>query len=211
MDSKKLIGGICLLSFACGLFGGMVGAWFFAGNDPNPTFKTVTVTDALVVKTDDSQDVGCKLLPDGTATLTGGLIANQVRGRIFSGQNFLASTNPLHAALDDQRVMVQMVADPNSGGQLIARSREATFVPGQGAPASGNVAVIAFNQQNGRAEIFTQDIAAGEASRSYMLAMRPRATQTSTPPTDATTPSAGDPTVARSPAASVPAENAIRQ
>ncbi len=179
MDSKKLIGSVSVVSFVFGLLGGTLGAWLFSGNESDPTFKTVTVTDSLIVKTEDSTGAGCKLLPDGTATLTGGLIANQVRGQVFSGQSFLASTNPLSATLGDQKVMAQMTADPNSGGQLIARSREATLVPAQGAPALGNMAVIAFNRQNGKAEIFTQDVAAGDAGRSFMLSMRPRAAQPS--------------------------------
>ena len=80
MDSRNLIGVVCVSSFVCGVCGGMLGAWLLSGNDSAPTFKTVTVTDALIVKTEDSQGAGCKLFPDGTATLTGGLIANQVRG-----------------------------------------------------------------------------------------------------------------------------------
>ncbi len=95
MNAKLLLAVTGLSSLACGLLGGVLGAWLVSGSGDDVTFKTVTITDGLLVKADDSEGPGCKLLPDETATLTGGLIVHQVRGQIFSGQTFLASTNPV--------------------------------------------------------------------------------------------------------------------
>ncbi len=171
MNAKQLVAVTSASSLLCGLLGGVLGAWLVSGSGGDVTFKTVTITDGLLVKADDSEGPGCKLLPDGTATLTGGLIAHQVRGQVFSGQTFFASTNPVNATLGDQQVMAQMTADPNTGGQLIARSREATLVPAKGQVARGNMAVIAFSPQNGKAEIFTQDLTDPKTGRAYMMAV----------------------------------------
>ena len=171
MDSKKLIGIVCVCSLVFGILGGAIGSRFLSGDRENVTFKTVTITDGLLIKAKDSEGPGCKLLPDGTATLTGGLIAHQVRGQIFSGQTFLASANPINATLNDQMVMAQMTADPKTGGRIIVRSRAATLIPANGETAQGNMAVIAFNAQNGRAEIFTQDMTDLKTGRAYMVVM----------------------------------------
>jgi len=169
-DSMRTIAIACVCSLVCGLAGGAGGAWFFGGSSGgDATFETLKVTKGILIQSGEAEGQGCKLLADGTATLTGGLIANQVRGQIFSGQNFLASTNPVNATLGDQQVMAQMTADPKSGGQIIARNRDATLIPAKGMQPQGSMAVIAFNAANGRPEIFTHDLAAGDLGRAFML------------------------------------------
>jgi hypothetical protein len=80
----------------------------------------------------------------------------------------------VNATVGDQQMMAQMTAELIAGGQPIARSREATLLPVQSVPASGNMAVIAFHQQNGKAEIFTQDLAIANVGGPFVLSIRPR-------------------------------------
>ena len=155
------------------MLGGLLGAWLFSrGENPNPTFESVTITKDLVVASGDGKGAGCRLRPDGTLTVTKGLLANQIRAQVISAQSVLASTNPLGASFDNQKILAQMTADPRSGGKIIALNLDATLVPAQGPSARGNVACIRFHPDNGRPEIFTHDLARGETGKSFMLSVR---------------------------------------
>lgn len=155
----------------CAFVGGLLGSWLFSPKaELNPTFETVTVTGDLVVTDDEEQGAGCRLRADGTVTASQGVLANQVRAKVIAAQSILASTNPTTASFDHQQIMVQMTADPQSGGKVVAVNREATLIPSADAAQQGSAACIRFHPDNGRPEIFTHDLARGEVGKSYMVA-----------------------------------------
>ncbi len=170
MNSKLALPVVCVFA----LLGGVFGGWLFSnGENPNPTFESVTVTKDLIVASPDNMDsetgAGCRLRPDGTLTVTKGLLANQIRGQVIAAQSVLASANPLHASFDEQQIMAQMTADPKSGGKFVALNLDATLVPVRGASPKGSATCIRFHPENGRPEIFTHDLTLGEQGKSFML------------------------------------------
>ena len=172
LHTKLALPLVCILC----VFGGLLGASIFStAPETNPTFESVTITEDLVVASGCKEGAGCRMRPDGTLTATKGLLTNQIRGQVVSAQSSLASTNPLNASLDDQQILAQMVADPRSGGRLVALNLDAAMVPSQGPPPRGTSACIGFHPGSGRPEIFTQDLARGEAGKSFVLSVRPGA------------------------------------
>ncbi len=164
--------GSLLLVCGCAWLGGSSGGWLFSPGE-HARFETVHVTGNFVVGADAQQGEGCRLLPCGTLTATRGIMANQIRGQVVSCQSLFAATNPLSASFDDQEILAQIVADPQSGGRIVALNRAATLVPRRGAPTGGQAARIRFHPQNGAPEVFTHDLAQGEAGKAFMLSMRP--------------------------------------
>ncbi len=185
MNTKLALPLVCASALAGGVFGG----WLFSpGENRNPTFETVTVTKNLLVAQGPESEAGCRMFPDGTLSVSKGLLASQIRSQILASQTILASTNPLSASFDQQKIMAQMTADPRSGGKFLALNVDATLVPAQGAPAKGSVACIRFHPENGRPEVFTHDLAQGEQGKSFMLAYKQNDPRTAEAPRAAEAP-----------------------
>jgi hypothetical protein len=173
MSVKQMLLSV-VLSSCCGLLGGAVGRYALPDKSQSPTFETVRITKGLFVAPDAKSETGCRILPDGTVTATGGLMANQVRSNVIVGRSLLASLNATQDSLQNQQIAVEISAAADRGGVLVLRNREGNFCPAKGPAGQGYETFVGFDKDNGAPSIYTQNIAQGPLGQSFFVCLKPK-------------------------------------
>ena len=161
-------------SLICGLIGGMIGHMLFSALPEDAEFKTVTVTDSLVIAPEADSEAGCRLSADGTVMATGGLVANQVRGNLIAGQSIVASLNATQQPLENQLILAELTASPAQGGMLIVRDLRGVKCPANGDIKEGFATFVGYDEKTGAPAMFVQDIAKGPAGRGLAVFALPK-------------------------------------
>ncbi len=171
------------LAACCALVGGCAGGLLAAlvlcrSAEPPPataerdeitasTVRAGKIVAAEIVCRGEDEQVVCRM-KDGSVDASRAVTAAQLRAGAVLVQTVLASDRPTSGPLEEQRVLAELAATPETGGVLILRNREGAFVPGGPGVREGCAIYFGYDDQ-GRPLAYVQDVARGAAGRSFLV------------------------------------------
>lgn len=172
MNTKSMM----LVALISAVVGGVVGGLVVSMARSDVMTLTEITADRIIAKhisadevvsKGDKEGVLCRMSKGGIQT-SNQILAGSITAKRIVGQEVSVASNAVGDNNENRKVLVQLLADPASGGKVIVFNRDSVLVPGKPELNRGYALFMGFDNRALPA-IFTQDMSKGAAGVSFVL------------------------------------------